>query len=672
MLGPTPDPAARFRIVAELGRGAVGAVYRAVEEESGREVALKVLLERPDPTRLARFAREGEVTAALDHPGIVRVHASGVLGGRPFLAYELVPGGETLAEGLPKLDRSLRLRLLRDAAAAVGHAHARGVVHRDLKPANVLVDRSSGDVPRARVADFGMARLTGDSQDRLTRTGAIVGTPQYMAPEQAAGTRDVGPPADVWALGVMLYEALVDRLPFDGDTLQQLLVRICAADPTPPRTLDPALATDLEAVVLRALEGDPARRYPDAGALAADLDAFLRGEPVSARRSLAARLRRRRGLFLGGAALAGSLALVTGAVLLAPRAPEPLPSVAAAGPRLTVLAPAAGAVVAAGEVALEVRVDAADEDRLVEVRVGPRAQRVRPGRPFTARVDLTAGEQVVVIAALDAGGGEARLEHTMRVVALPAWWVDVGAERRPALPLPDGLEFGAAAGDYVHAADGSVLVWVPPGEFMMGSEQPGEGPSHRVVLTRGVFMGKHEVTWGQFLRFCAAAGRDAPPPPDFPVTDDLPVVNVTAADADAYAAWAGLRLPTEAEWEWAARGPDGRVYPWGDAPPVGPEGAIGYTRSKFKERPAPVGAHPAGASPWGCLDMAGNVWEWVQDAPHAYPGGQRVDPRAPAGPGDQRLVRGGSFRSPAQLSRASTRTHGEPGREVGFRVCRDP
>ncbi|MBX3470040.1 MAG: serine/threonine protein kinase, partial [Planctomycetes bacterium] len=278
MLGPTPDPAgARFRIVAELGRGAVGAVYRAVEAESGREVALKVLLERPDPTRLARFAREGEVTAALDHPGIVRVHASGVLGGRPFLAYELVPGGETLADALATLDRSTRLRLLRDAAAAVGHAHARGVVHRDLKPSNVLIDRASGDVPRARVADFGMARLTGDSQDRLTRTGAMVGTPHYMAPEQAAGARDVGPPADVWALGVMLYEALVDRLPFDGETLQELVARLCAADPTPPRALDPALAPDLEAVVLRALAREPGERYPDAGALAADLDAFLRG-----------------------------------------------------------------------------------------------------------------------------------------------------------------------------------------------------------------------------------------------------------------------------------------------------------------------------------------------------------------------------------------------------------
>src|SRR5690606_32561067 len=141
------------------------AVFRAVEVETGREVALKLLHERPDPTRLARFEREGQVTAALDHPGVVRVHAAGVIGGRPYLAYELVPGGETFGDALPRLDRGARLRLLRDAADAVAHAHTRGVVHRDLKPANLLVDRSSGDLPRVRVADFGMARLTGDSHE---------------------------------------------------------------------------------------------------------------------------------------------------------------------------------------------------------------------------------------------------------------------------------------------------------------------------------------------------------------------------------------------------------------------------------------------------------------------------------------------------------------------------
>ncbi|MBX3470433.1 MAG: SUMF1/EgtB/PvdO family nonheme iron enzyme [Planctomycetes bacterium] len=206
----------------------------------------------------------------------------------------------------------------------------------------------------------------------------------------------------------------------------------------------------------------------------------------------------------------------------------------------------------------------------------------------------------------------------------------------------------------------------------MGTDQPGEGPPHQVRITRGVFMGKHEVTWGQYLRFCARAGRARPDAPSYEVADDLPVANVSAADAEAYAAWAGLRLPTEAEWEWAARGRDGRAYPWGDTPPEGDEGAIGYTKSKFRDRPAPVGAHPRGASPWGCLDMAGNVWEWVQDAFLAHPTTPRTDPLVVAKPGDRRTVRGGSFRTPHAFVRATARTDGAPSDATGFRVCRGP
>ncbi len=662
----------RFRVLEELGRGAVGVVYRAVEVATGREVALKVLLERPDPTRLARFEREGQVTAALDHPGVVRVHAAGALGGQPFLAYELVPGGETFADARGQLDRSTRLRLLRDAAAAVGHAHARGVVHRDLKPANVLVDRSSGGVPRVRVADFGMARLTSDTHERLTRTGVIVGTPHYMAPEQAAGEREVGAPADVWALGVMLYEALLDELPFDGESLQVLLARICAVDPRPPREVDPALAPDLEAIVLRALERDPASRYPDAAALADDLEAFLRGEAVGARRGSIRRwLRRRRGPLLASGAVALSVGAVTGAALAtsSPTAPQAAPA-APTAPTIHVLAPDDGATMTEATVVFEVRVDDPD-DRFVEVQVGGRAPlRVAAGRPFTTRVEVAQGANRVAVRARDAAGHEARVERALRVEVTPGWWASLDDHRRPALPLPSGLRFGEGTGEYVNERDGSLLVWVPPGHFTMGSPQPGEGPPHEVRLTRGLFMGKHEVTWGQYRRFCQETGRALPRPPSFAVTDEHPVVNVELEDCLAYCAWAGLRLPTEAEWEWAARGADGRLYPWGDHPPR-PHDANIANRDRFEDT-SPVGSFPAGASPWGCLDMAGNAFEWTADGFAPHPSTPQVDPVVPPEPGRLRVVKGGAFELPEPLARSTGRTEGWASECQGFRACRSP
>ncbi|MCO5168417.1 MAG: serine/threonine protein kinase [Planctomycetes bacterium] len=264
-----------YDLVAELGRGGVGAVFRARERASGREVAVKVLLDAggATPEDLERFRREGELAAGLVHPGIVRVHAAGDVGGLMFLACELVEGARdlaTAARGLPPLERA---RLVRDVARALGHAHARGVVHRDVKPDNLLV----GADGRVRVSDFGVAG--GRGLERLTRTGAIVGTPRYMAPEQIDGDRArVGAPADVWALGVVLFEVLAGARPFEADGLTALYGRI-VVDPTPDlRARAPDAPRALAAVVERALEKRPERRYPDAEALADDLDRALAGE----------------------------------------------------------------------------------------------------------------------------------------------------------------------------------------------------------------------------------------------------------------------------------------------------------------------------------------------------------------------------------------------------------
>ncbi|MBX3472083.1 MAG: serine/threonine protein kinase, partial [Planctomycetes bacterium] len=274
-----PAQVDRFQLLQELGRGAMGAVYRALDVQSGQEVALKLALERPDWVRLQRFQREGEVTASLRHPNIVGVHGMGVVDGRPFLAYELVEGARGLDEAARDAPMGRRVELVRDVARALGYAHQRGVVHRDVKPQNVLVD-AQGHV---RVADFGLAQAV--DHERLTKTGALVGTPRYMAPEQLQAQRgEVGPQTDVWALGVMLHEALTGGdTPFPHASLQELLQRVLEAPPVRPRQVDPSIPPSLEAVVLRALEKDPGARYVDGEELARDLDRFLEGSAVSAR-----------------------------------------------------------------------------------------------------------------------------------------------------------------------------------------------------------------------------------------------------------------------------------------------------------------------------------------------------------------------------------------------------
>ena len=274
-MSATQDDAGRYELEGMLGKGAMGVVYRARERASGRRVALK-LLETPDAQlRLARFEREGQVTAALRHPGIVRVHATGSLQGKPFLAYELVEDARPLDAAWRDRDLRGRVRLLRDVAAALGYAHARGVVHRDVKPENVLVDGRG----RPRVLDFGVAAHA--SGPRLTQTGAMVGTPAYMSPEQFRG-EGIGPPADVWALGVILYEALTGAQPFTGDSIGELLAQVLRGGLRRPRELERTVPAALEGICLRALEATPALRYPHGDAFAAALDDWLEGR-VAAR-----------------------------------------------------------------------------------------------------------------------------------------------------------------------------------------------------------------------------------------------------------------------------------------------------------------------------------------------------------------------------------------------------
>jgi tRNA A-37 threonylcarbamoyl transferase component Bud32/tetratricopeptide (TPR) repeat protein len=278
-----PDPVsgfARYELLDVLGEGAMSVVHRARDKQLGRTVAVKVLRESMFGHSLVRerFARESQALARLDHPGVVKVFDAGTDGDKAYLVMELV-AGEPLSKVLEskRLDRAALLRLLEKVARGVQHAHEKGVIHRDLKPDNILV---TGNEPK--VADFGLAHLA-ESSTTLTRSGSVLGTPMYMAPEQVEGGKEITARTDVHALGVLLYEILAGRLPHMATTIPEVYAKIAHDEPLPPRKLDPSIPWELEAVTLKALEKDPARRYATAEAFAEELRRHLAGEPVQAR-----------------------------------------------------------------------------------------------------------------------------------------------------------------------------------------------------------------------------------------------------------------------------------------------------------------------------------------------------------------------------------------------------
>ncbi len=283
---PLPERIGAYEVVRVLGEGAMGVVYEALQASPRRRVAVKVLRAALGDARATeRFEREAAVLARLSHPGIAVIHEAGRgADGRAFLALELVEGLTLLDHARERgLGLRARVELLRAVCAAVQHAHARGVVHRDLKPSNVLVDGAG----QPKVLDFGLARLAdaaGAAGARATLSGTVLGTPAYMSPEQARGD-SAGPASDVYALGVMLYELVTGALPIEvaGRALVEAARRVCEQTPRRPSRLVPGLERELEAVLLRCLEKDPARRYANAGALGDELANWLDGRPVLAR-----------------------------------------------------------------------------------------------------------------------------------------------------------------------------------------------------------------------------------------------------------------------------------------------------------------------------------------------------------------------------------------------------
>jgi serine/threonine protein kinase/formylglycine-generating enzyme required for sulfatase activity len=658
----------QFRIEKLLGRGGMAVVYLARQLDLDREVAVKVLSAKltADPRQVDQFAREARALAKLEHPNVVTVYAFGKEeDGVVWLAAQLVRGGSlrNLLDEKKKFSPAEATSFVAQIGRGLLEAHKLGIVHRDIKPDNVLV----GAGPTLKITDFGLARMAGDPAASFGG-GEVVGTPHYMSPEQVDAMPDVDGRTDIYALGATFYHLLTGVTPFKGASTLELLLKHVNEPLVPPheRPEGKGVSAELSRIVCRMMAKDRAQRYATLDEVLRDLEApakavetvvakaaevkpsLLLADQLPPLRAGAMRTVRPRSVNYAAVALVAASALALGlgvgplrAVLADQDAQDALdPAEEAARHALARLRPTLEprppaerldalrrfvAARPATKVAGEVRAEAqALEEQLARERVAE----------ATGLLDAAEGH-------LAAGGGGlgAALDA---LAAVPQDLRALAAERADALQARLEGELTARG-----------VRWMPAGPL-----RAGEGARARTVVVTGLFVDRTEVTCAQYARFVAAtsaappAAWGGPTPPDEVAA--LPVTGVSLRDAAAYALWRGGRVPTAVEWEKAARGaPEPRTFPWGDDEDPQACNWAGASTG----RALPAGSAPRDVSPYGCVDMAGNVAELT------------------VGEGGVAAARGGSFLTQAlactrgafQQELAPTDAHAA----VGFRCVYD-
>jgi serine/threonine-protein kinase len=648
----------QYRVVEEIGRGGMGVVYRVVHEEIGRVAAVKILsgARAASPAAARRFVNEARAVSRVDHPGVAKIFDFGETdGGVPYILMELLQG-ELLRARLDRLRAQgqalapvAAARFARQIAAALAAAHALGIVHRDLKPENVMVvaDDEAPGGERIKLLDFGIARFLAEEAGH-TAPGAVVGTALYMAPEQCAGTSEIDGRADVYALGIVLYEMLAGAPPFRGD-FATLLRRHLVEEPRPLALACPGLPVEVARLVHRMLAKEPSLR-PD---MAATVE-LIRGREAS----------------LPDTAGAITEEQEVPVHALPTRSGEPARAGAETVPDPGATVPDARPTVPESPTA---------------PGPPPAAQAAAPVSPWRLR----RGAALLLLLLLPLG-------------VLAPRWLAARARRAPPVVLTD-------------------MAWIPGATFRMGSTPAEidaecartgaecrrdllerEQPLREVTVT-GFHLDAHEARndelaawlqaigpsldvrddrdehWPRFVferargillvdLYPARSGVLRTPEGRFqarPGHERRPAVQVTWDAASLYCQARGKRLPTEAEWELAARGPARRVFPWGDAPPRC-EGVVlardkGDPCAGQPEGVQDVGTAPQDRTPEGVFDLGGNASEWIQDPfllPYYPPCGACVDPlEDPPGPRpeDLRIKRGGSWGALDILARGATR-----------------
>jgi formylglycine-generating enzyme required for sulfatase activity/pimeloyl-ACP methyl ester carboxylesterase len=643
MIGETVS---HYRILAKLGGGGMGVVYRAEDTHLGRDVALKFL--PPELTRdreaRERFTLEARAASALDHANICTIHdIDETDDGRLFIAMAFY-AGETLKARAARgpIGIGEAIDIAREIAAGLKRAHEGGIVHRDIKPANLMITER-GEV---KILDFGVAKLVGEVG--LTRTGSTLGTLAYMSPEQVEG-KGVGPITDLWALGVVLYEMLTGSLPFAGKSESETVAAILAREPEGPGVRCPEIPPEVETLVLDLLAKDPADRPASAGAVEERLGAIARSTAAG----LAIQLFRRPATWI---ATAAAMAVVAGAIIVPALRHSRVDAARANLPQIESLV-REGRYAEAYELAVQAEGALGGDTTLqrlipevsdvLTVRSEPEGAEVYAWGPGAIEAAVLLGTTPIVEVRLPRG------DHFLTVEADGYEPVErlASSTLARAEAAVFGDEFDIVLDVTLFLADSRPpgTVFVPAGAYTLASA---DAPVGATVDLGPFFIDRFEVTNAEYREFVRARGysnqelwtlpirregralaedetstlfRDRtglPGPRDwtgqeFPEgTDRHPVSSITHYEAAAYCAWKGRSLPTLFEWEKVARGGaftplEGIVFPWG----LVESGQSTEERANFGgSGTVEVDTHPLGLSPYGAYAMAGNVREWTANA----------------------------------------------------------
>ncbi len=568
-----------YRVTKKLAEGGMGAVYVGEHAVMGREAVIKVLLPELSVNKemVSRFFNEARAAASIHHPGIVEVHDVGFLGGQAYIVMEKLRG-ETLATRITRekklpLDRAVKV--IRQLAGALAAAHKGGIVHRDLKPDNIFLvpDPEVPGGERVKVLDFGIAKLSTGAGSVATKAGSIFGTPAYMAPEQCRDAADVDHRADVYAIGCIFYELLTGRPPFGRGGIE-LLASHLRDTPESPATLDPTIPPLVAGMVVTMLAKQPAHRYPSCDAFIAALDQTVPS--------------------MSQPAIPRVLASHEMATVMAPSTPNVAP-VATPGPVAVASNP--------GTMPLTTHSGAASEISRAEVPAGPRG---KGGL-------IAAGAAVLVV------GGVVAFLLMRRGSKAPA--------AAPATPdaAVVATVVDAAVTRVDPAAENRWVRIVPPAERMLlgvAADAPettlGFRPDRAIAAPKQPYeLQQHEVTWGELEPWLAEhkdieVRRPATLPPDRASRAKLPATGVPWTAAYEYCKSIGGVLPSEEQWELAARGAEGRAAAWGDAR-LDPVLTHAFAGDAWTLAPVMTSDQDRTPDAEPIFDLMGNAREWSAD-----------------------------------------------------------